>query len=381
MVRWLLFILATPAIVDSFFRALLLWSSRRKPRASVVASPVRSCLVVIPSRDEGLHLEGTIQSVLESARESECDIRLAVILDGADAQAEALLSRLSIQPLVKSPAGPTKAAALAWLGSNHAALLASADAVLLLDVGSRLGAHFFEALRWQGDEGAMQAWLRGMGNDAGAAAAASEHVAQTVEDRGRENIGWNVRLRGTGTLLTPAAFLGIIPRLVTQVEDLEASLLLTAEGYKLRMTDERSFVFDDKPGDVASAARQRARWLAGRIELLIKHPHALAKLLRRNFAEGIAFLFEIFGRPLSLTILLRAAAGLSLAIGIARGNGGAAAILSLALCLLSIGIEVVFVSRAGSFGIRSSSSLLVSWLWALVLSPRAIFRWMRARRF
>lgn len=309
---------------------------------------------MVPARDEGARVASTIASARGA--------NVVLLLDGTDAEAEAAGRALGARVAIKEPAGPTKAAALAWLAREHRAWIESADAVLLLDVGSTLAPSFFEDFTWPANADAVQTMLHG--GEGGAAD--SERQAQAVEDRGREAFGWNARLRGTGSAFRARTFLEVIPRLVTRVEDLEASLLL--HDARVRMTD--AVVIDEKPEGVRDAASQRARWLAGRYELLVRRAPELARHIAAKPAEGFAFFFEIFGRPLSLTVPLRIAAGTWLAW---RGERAAGA----AIASTTVIDAALFFGRTSP---RAALRLGVSWLLAAALIPRALLRWTRVHR-
>src|SRR5688572_21775775 len=293
---------AIVAAIDSLLRALLALRSRDEVPPASGERPGR-CLVVIPARAEGARLRATLDSVLAAA--SGHDVATLLLLDGDDPEAAAIAQGVDV--VVKEPAGPSKGAALVWLVREHRARLEAYDVVLLLDAGSRLAPDFFDQFLWPSGADAVQASLSGaapVGVGVGAAAAASESFAQSREDRGRESLGWNVRLRGTGSAFRPRTFVSIAPRLVTRVEDSEASLLITADGGTIRMAP-RAIVFDDKPVTVDDAAAQRARWLLGRGELLVRHFGSFVAIGVRHPGEGLAQFAEIFGRPLSLSIPLR----------------------------------------------------------------------------
>ncbi len=310
-------------------------------------------LIVIPARAEGERLQATLASA------KGADVLL--LLDGDDPGVNAHGARV----VVKTPAGPSKAAALAWLAREHRALLEPYDAILILDAGSRLAPDFFERFAWPGDAAAVQTFLHGSSVGVGAAAAESERVAQGTEDRGREALGWNVRLRGTGSAFTTKAFLEIMPRLDTRIEDLEATLLLTAGGERIRMSE--AVVLDEKPEAMTAAASQRARWLLGRYELLVRRAPAFAHVIARRPFEGAAFFFEIFGRPLSLMAPLRAIVGILLMRRSQPVFGGILALSAVADVALHTKARPAAVLRLGG-----------SWLMALLLAPRALVRWMRA---
>jgi hypothetical protein len=296
-----------------------------------------------------------------------------VLLDGEDDVARRVAQALGAELVQKEPGGPTKAAALAWLAQNHRERLLASDAVLLLDVGSTLAGGFFEAFTWPAGCDAVQARLSGVGTGVGVAVAASEVHAQLDEDRGREGLGWSVRLRGTGSAFRPAAFTDIGSRLRTRVEDLEATLLMIARGGRVALGGAAAVVIDEKPPTVYSAASQRARWLLGRYELLFKRAADFLRALARKPAETTALLFELFGRPLSLTIPFRAVvAGYAIARG--RFVIGASLILATAI------FDAIAVLGSGRASIGASARLMIAWVLAVVMAPRALFRWMRAKR-
>lgn len=361
----LAFVLA-PAIlasIDSIIRAALFVRSRPAGGAVRGRHP-RHWLVVVPARAEGARLRASLESIAAAAR-GRSDVATLLLLDGEDEAAIADAHAHGFACRVKTPAGPTKAAALVWLAREERALVESADAILIIDAGSRIDSDFFDAFVWPEDADAVQAHLQGISGLS--AVAVSENFAQTREDRGREALSWNVRLRGTGTAFRPEVFLDVIPRLVTRIEDHEASLLLTAAGATIRLAPAAAIVYDEKPATVDAAASQRARWLLGRYELLGRRGATFAELIARNPAEGVAALVEIFGRPLSLSVPLRLVAG-AWAIRSGAPLLGAAVAATTAIDLFSHGVP------------RGTTRMAASWLLALVYAPRALTRWLRTER-
>ncbi|MGZ4778914.1 MAG: glycosyltransferase, partial [Thermoanaerobaculia bacterium] len=337
-----------------------------KPAGEAPAATLR-WLVIVPSRGEGEFVRKTIESIKGAG------VATMVLLDGEDDVARRVAGELGAEVVQKDPGGPTKAAALGWLAEKHRDRLLACDAVPLLDVGSTLTGGFFDALSWPQGCDAVQARLTGVGTGVAVAVAASEAQAQLDEDRGRERFGWSVRLRGTGSAFRAATFIDISPRLGTRVEDLEATLLMIARGQRVALGGPAALVNDEKPPTVYSAASQRARWLLGRYELLFKRAGEILRALGRKPAETIALLFEIFGRPLSLTIPFRLIVA---AVAIARGSFpivassiGATAILDAIVFLASSRASIGAVMR-----------LMVAWALAVMMAPRALFRWMRAKR-
>jgi cellulose synthase/poly-beta-1,6-N-acetylglucosamine synthase-like glycosyltransferase len=373
----LAFVLA-PAIlasIDSFVRAALVLRSRSENGRTRGEQP-RHWLVIVPARAEGTRLQTTMSSIAAAMRGRD-DVTALLLLDGEDDEAAASARENGFAVRVKLPPGPTKAAALAWLVAEESTLLENADAILIIDAGSRVKPDFFERFVWPEGADAVQTHLSGVADshtnrDTAAAAALSERFAQSREDRGREAFGWNVRLRGTGTAFRPKTFADVIPRLVTRIEDHEASLLLTAAGAKICLAPDDAIVFDEKPSSVDAAASQRARWLLGRYELLMRRGGTFASIMAKNPVEGAALFAEIFGRPLSLTIPLRVLAG---AWAIRAGHpilGGAVA--------GSAAIDVLSYLVAARGIPRGSASFAASWLLAVVYAPRALTRWLRTDR-
>lgn len=350
-------VIGTLCAADSVVRALLYLRTAGVPPAPARASrPAANLLVVIPARNEAESVRPTLTSAAND--------NVLLLLDGPDPIAESIARELNAQVIVKTPPGPTKAAALAWLAANHANLLDQYDAVLLLDVGSTLGDSFFEHFHWPEDADAVQAHLEG-GQSGGAD---SERFAQTHLDAGRESLGWNVRLRGTGSALRTKTFLEIAPQLQTRVEDLEASLLLHRA--RIRMAPREAVVHDEKPESVADAGAQRARWLIGNYELLVRRAGTLRDAVAHRPLEGLAFIAEIFGKPLSLTIPIRIAAGAYL---IAKGR--------VATGSLIVGSTLIDAALlAGRTSPRNALRLAASWLVAAALAPKAAVRWTRVER-
>lgn len=368
---YLLYALAALSFADWCVRLLLYVSSGGRP----VFTPVPSkWLVLIPARDEGAHVRGTLNAVREEAdRSPALTVTPLLLLDGGDEVAADIAKSTGAEVAIKMPPGPTKGAAVAWCREWLGERLDQFDAVLLLDVGSRLTPEFFQRFTWPEGATAVQCFLRGKGTGSGSAASGSEHLAQSREDRGRERLQWNVRLRGTGVVTTPGAFRRMAEATRTQIEDLEASLLLAAAGERCRMGPPAAAVIDDKPHSIEVASRQRARWFAGRFQLLFRRWDAFVSLLRRNPGEGLAFLLEIFGRPFALTVPLRAAAGL-LMVTINRAP------VAGTLLIVSAVVDAAAHVAASEGGVRSSGALFVAWVRAIFLAPRALASWFRTKR-
>jgi cellulose synthase/poly-beta-1,6-N-acetylglucosamine synthase-like glycosyltransferase len=366
----------------TFVRLLLIWfsvrtgfSRSRPAEAGPHTEKIRRWLVVVPSRHEGVHVARTLASIREASKKHSVFVLL--LLDGSDQEAEELAKTYGANVVHKEPSGPTKAAALAWLARTSADELQRHDAILVLDVGSTLSPSFFDHFEWDRGCDGMQAMISGTGGGVGDAAAASERFAQSREDRGRQIVGWSARLRGTGSALRPDVFIAIMKQLRTRMEDLEASVLLMARGSRVALGDPQAMVRDEKPQSIYSAASQRARWILGQYEVLIRQRSAFRKALSRSPAEAASTFFEIFGRPLSLSVPLRI--GIAAVALLTPGRGPLVlfvAFVVLATALADILMTIILEPSAARYGPR----LVIAWLLAMLMTPRALFRWMRAKR-
>lgn len=370
--------LALFPVLDSIYRLVLLSCSRLWGRRARSGGEPPGYLVLVPARAEGEAVEPTLRSLVEAA--DNVDLRVVLLLDGPDATAAEVASRCGAESVVKEPAGPSKGAVLGWAGEHLREDIERAGALFVLDVGSTVCPGFFDMLGWAPGADGVQAFLSGTGQGPGRTAALSEQIAQRHEDCGREVLGWGVRVRGTGFALKPAAFAAIAGRLLTQVEDTEMSLLLAANGARLVMGPRGALVFDEKPDRVADAARQRARWLAGQLSLPLRHPRTLAKVLLRRPLEGLGFVAEVAGRPLSLTVPFRLLIA-AVAWYHSRGPGLVSPVGVVAMVAAgSAAFDVLLNALSADFRLRSAVALIFSWMRAVVLLPRAFFSWMVARR-
>jgi cellulose synthase/poly-beta-1,6-N-acetylglucosamine synthase-like glycosyltransferase len=376
-------IICLPWVIDAAIRSLLAGAAASWLPPAKGAGPVTTrWLVLIPARDEGAAVVPTLESVASAA--AGLGVDTVLLLDGADDAAREAAAPLQAAIVVKPTPGPSKGAALRWFAAHHRDRLDAADAVLLLDVGSRLRPGFFAELGWSENDTAMQAWLRGVGAGVGHAAGLSENAAQRWRDRGRQVKGWTVELRGTGVVMAPGVFQSIVPRLQTSVEDTEATLLLAADGVPVVLAGEAAVVEDIKPSRIGDAARQRSRWLLGKIGILVRQPRALVRLCRRQPTEGLAAVCDLLSRPLSLSTVLRVAVAIAFGFDAVIGNGGPASLLAAAAIAISVLSDIALFRRAGAVSWSSLAVLAfritLSWFGALLLLPKAMLGWARGRR-
>lgn len=375
---WILAVVPIPWLADALFRVF--WAMKSKkctPQASHVSSkPINHVIVLIPCRGESEKLGPTLQSVL--VNKGHTKVEPVVILDGPDPIGEDMARQLGVRVLLKERPGPTKGAVLRFAAETLRQDILSADAVMVLDVGSLLQEGFFEGLSWPPEVAVLQARLQGSGTGPGEAASLSERLAQEVWDQGKENAGWSVLLRGTGTIFQPATFLRLAPNLRTQVEDTEATLLLQAAGERACLLSS-AVVVDRKPETLKEATRQRARWLVGQLQLLVKQRKALWRLAHRQPGAALAWAARLLSRPLSLSVPGRLLFGATLTLL-------ACTLGFRPFCFWGFLVGISALVEVGWFLIRYpkvvGSALQLAWAWlgALILWPRARERWLSGRR-
>ncbi len=380
MIRLILVLLAVPLLIDVIVRVVLAVAARRQGASSDDSTCPRRWVVVVPSRAEGEAVEATLESVVAVGGDRRAD--LIVVLDGADPTAQRAADKTSATVLVKEPPGPTKGAVLRWLVEHHEQLLLDHDAVLLVDVGSELRPGFFDALSWPAGASAVQARLAGAGTGVAGAASFSESSAQSWEDAGRQALGWTVHLRGTGSAIDPVTFCRVVPRLRSRAEDTELTLLLAADGHLVTLGGAGAVVDDQKPCEVEEAAQQRARWLLGEFEIMLRHPRALLRLMCRRPLEGVAVACELISRPLSLTSPSRALLGAGFVIhAVVSGSLLSAAAAAVFGASLAADFWLLRVARGVDSRslMVSGAQLVCAWLRALVLLPRSLGGWAKTR--
>lgn len=369
------FLVTLPWVLDAGFRFVAaLWAQRKR---RVQLTPLRSLVVLVPSRAEGERVRGTLESVL--AARGEKNVTVFLLLDGPDPVSCSIAEEIgNIRILEKPSPGPSKAAVLRYAAEKLRSEIEASDGVMVLDVGSRLTPGFFESLAWPAGVSAFQTTLVGQGVGPGEAAGLSERVAQGVWDLGRQGLGWSVRLRGTGTVFRPSTFLAVAPELVTQIEDTEASLLITARGERTALLPLPAVVLDQKPSSLQEASGQRARWLMGQLQILRAHWRVLLRLLFRRPLEGLSWLTFLVSRPLSLTLPLRFLGGAAIAtLGMnldAPGWAGWGALVA-STALIELGWLVVFHPKV----VWPAITLAFAWVRAIPRVFGARRRWYRGR--
>ena len=280
--------------LDALGRLLRLVSPRQE--AGEETFEPRRLVALVPSRAEGTL---ALSLCRDLRREG---IEPFVILDGGgDATA---FHGEAFRTLAKEPAGPTKAAALAFAAEHLRAELDASDFVLVFDADMRLPERWREELRVPVGTEVFQAPARPAGTPPAGAArveAFSLAVATRVEDLERDVRGLPVRLRGKAMGFTPGAFrLAFAEPLRTMAEDSEATVRLLAHGVRIRaLAAPTAF---DEPAGASSLAAPRARWFASHLKLAVVGLADFLRLARRSPGGAFVLGCDLYLRPRALLL-------------------------------------------------------------------------------
>ncbi len=294
--------------LDSLLRFGLVCLRAMKPpvRAGLIRVASPGCIVLIAAKDEAGMIGETVTAVLPQLTEWPGS-RLWVVADNcADATAsEAAAAGACVASRKNGRLG--KGAVIAWWLQNHQADWKDKDSVLVLDADSRLSAGSLAALKTAMECGAdaAQAFVAPQADSSsGRLAGWSEILMQRIDDEARCGQGWQVPLRGTGMAIRAELLAELAPKLHTLAEDLELDVLLAARQAKVVFVPE-AMVIDPKPELSSGAARQRARWLRGQLQVLRDYWREIGRSLLNGGLSAWFLLPLLFLRPKTLLIGLR----------------------------------------------------------------------------
>jgi len=371
------------------------------PSAPPAGRRPESLLALIPARAEGTRMLPLCRDLRREGEAAGVSVDVCVVLDGGDAAAAAALAAEGFAPLVKTPAGPAKGAALAYATRelDAAGRIEAADFVLVFDADMRLPDGFCRDLAVPEGCDAFQLPVRPAGAPAHGAprVEALSLAAALVDDLARDREGLLVRLRGKAMGFSPRAWrLGPAAALRTTAEDSEATLALAAAGLRVRALP-APFAFDEPPAGAAAMAASRARWLGGQTKLLVTGLPKLLAIAERSPRGAFVLAADVFLRPRAFAWLFLAAAALladaalvffSVTFRVAGPGFTLAALLSATTkaALVSEALTLGAVrSRIGTppevppVAVADVRAALGVWLRAAAKALRAPSRWHRAR--
>jgi cellulose synthase/poly-beta-1,6-N-acetylglucosamine synthase-like glycosyltransferase len=343
--------------------------SQRSPKApGRAAGPALEVLIL--ARDEADVLGMTLAAVTSQLAVPG---HVHVVADHCSDTTAEVARKMGAAVYVRRVGRPGKGRALDWwlrhtrVGSDPLSM------IVVLDADSVVQPGFVEAIHRFARAGgtAGQAVLDQAGSVAeptARVAAFSEFIEQGVLDRARDWLGWPVRLRGTGMAVRRASLSSLSSDLLTSVEDAELSVLLAAHGMTPRLIH-GARLLDRKPASQAGAVRQRAHWIKGQLDLVVKHPREILRLLVRG-PGGWSLLESVFLRPKSL--MLPAKVGLAL-VPLLFFSGSRLGSLVAFMVGCSALIDLIAVGFAVALSGDRGRSLAT-----VVMAPRFVLVWIKS---
>ena len=352
------------------YLAVLTAAGLRQPAGIPKASASRSVVVVVPAHDEEGRVEETVRSLLSTDYDPERR-RVVVVADNcSDATADrARAAGAEVWERI-DPGRPGKGAALAW-AVGRLREEPGWETLVVVDADTRVDPDFLWTLNDRIEAGAevVQAEYRVANPDDSVVsrlAEASFAVQSVLRQRGRAALGAAAKLQGNGMAFTRPVIERHEWTADALTEDIDAWLSLLRRGVRPRF-EPRARVAGLMPTTLAAARVQRARWEAGRLQLVRRH---LAGGLqdaaaRRDPVLLEAVVSELVFPPLATLAAAIAAAGLTRAVTTGRAGSAPAQ----AAVLATHALAGLFVSRASgkTYAALALAPAVVAWKLAVKL--------------
>lgn len=227
--------------------------------------------------------------------------RIFVVADHCSDDTESKAQNAGAEVIVRCGDEPNgKGDALSWFVNGHRDSLAEFSRLVVLDADSRIKQDFLDRIRENIIDGSevMQCFVSPQFDDKspiGILAALSEFHDQRISDQVRTNLGWPVRMRGTGMVIRPDLLFDMDGHLNTMVEDIALTLIFASKGIQVKRLD-KAVLYDPKPTTAAATARQRARWFRGQWGAVWQYRQEVLQVFLRGPA-GWSLLSSLFLKP------------------------------------------------------------------------------------
>lgn len=278
----------------------LLW--RRAP--SVLPAAAARMVVVVPAHNEADGIAATVGSLLATTYPAERR-RVIVIADNCHDRTAEIAAAAGAEVLVRHDQ--------ALQGKGHALkfaidrLLGDAnwDALVVVDADSVVTPNLLAALSAKLGSGAAQAlYLPRAGGQSGVAVLTEvAFVAiHLVRSAARERLGLSCGLRGNGMAFTREVLARVPHRAFSKTEDLEFGIMLGLAGIRVAFAAD-AVVRGDMPEHDVAVARQRERWIGGRVGAARRYlPALLGAAVSRRSLMLADLAADLITPPLSLLL-------------------------------------------------------------------------------
>jgi cellulose synthase/poly-beta-1,6-N-acetylglucosamine synthase-like glycosyltransferase len=258
---------------------------RRRPATS--EAPLPTLWAIVPAHDEESVIAGIVSDLVAEDYEPG-RLTVLVVADHCSDRTAERAERAGATVLVRDSGPRGKSAALA--AAARLARSKSVEAIAVFDADNRLREGTLRRLaeHLAGEtrvvQGRVDPGNPGHSWVAGASALGFYAIAALVQEP-RERLGLSSPLMGTGWAGRLDACGDLLDELGSLTDDLELAALLAGRGIRIAY-DSGAVVLDEKPVALATATRQRHRWMQGRWRVAIDHvPH----LLRRAASADLSF--------------------------------------------------------------------------------------------
>ena len=246
-----------------FYNSIIaLWGLKNRPAASA-GSRSRAFRIVVPAHNEAAVLPGLLGDLVEQDYPGAL-YRTTVLADRCTDDTAAVASGHA-QVAERSDGPDGKGPALAWYLDKHP--LGENENLLILDADNRVPADLLGLLSDELDAGhvVLQCYLDSArtGRPVATASALTYWASNRMVQLARRNLGWSCDLGGTGMCFGAGALDPVGGFGDNLAEDRELAIRLVLAGVPVTWLHHVR-IGDEKPGSVAVAAKQRARWASGR---------------------------------------------------------------------------------------------------------------------
>jgi cellulose synthase/poly-beta-1,6-N-acetylglucosamine synthase-like glycosyltransferase len=288
MLRVLFFVAQAAVLAHVIYHGVVALWGWRSPSAVAVGERRRRLRVVVPAHNEARVIGGVLSDLIDDPYDNRA---VCVVADRCTDETAAIAAGHGAAVAERSEGASGKGAALAWYLEKHP--LGADESLVIFDADNRLPENTLGRIADRLDAGAeavqcyldvenpSDSWLA-------TASALSYWASNRMVQLARSALGWSVDLGGTGMALTAAAIDAAGGFGASLTEDQELGARLALAGVPVRWLHQVR-IRDEKPTDVGTAVRQRARWMSGRRGVARRY---LVPLWRRAIARRSMALFD-----------------------------------------------------------------------------------------
>lgn len=304
--------------------------------------------------------------------------RVHVVADQCVDSTAEIAQRKGVKVHIRRHSGEsTKGDALRWWVDKTSTEFSPDTYIVILDADSHVSDGFFKHVSKACQSGELVFQSRvepqvDKNNPISLLTGLSEIAEQSFFGRIRTNLGWPIRLRGTGMVIQRNILDRFHDSLKTPIEDAEMTIILGAEGIHIGSIN-KAVVYDPKPAGKKAAINQRARWLQGQFQLIGSKSKQILRLISRGL-PGWSLLLSVLGKPRSLFLPLKV--GLLLASIMLANAIPSIEVLWIVIAIV-LGVDILLQFIALIFALRILNDRMCAFR-ALIFLPYFIFLWMRS---